>query len=81
MRVAPQETTASILAYYERARSAADRAITELALEDTGTAWWGAIVSMRWALIHMIEDTARHAGQMDILRELTDGQTGDRPRD
>jgi uncharacterized protein DUF664 len=28
----------------------------------------------------MIEDTARHAGPMDILREHIDGQTGDRPQ-
>jgi uncharacterized damage-inducible protein DinB len=81
MRIAPQETTASITGYYARARAAADRAIGELAMEDTGTAWWGDAVSMRWVLIHMIEDTARHAGHMDILRELIDGQTGDRPRD
>jgi uncharacterized damage-inducible protein DinB len=81
MQVAPQESAADVLAYYERARAAADSAIGELAMEDTGTAWWGATVSMRWVLIHMIEDTARHAGHMDILREQIDGQTGDRPRD
>jgi hypothetical protein len=34
-------------------------------------------VSLRWVLIHMIEETARHAGHMDILRELIDGATGD----
>ncbi len=33
-------------------------------------------VSLRWILVHMIEDTARHAGHADILRELTDGSTG-----
>jgi hypothetical protein len=32
--------------------------------------------SMRWALTHMIEETGRHAGHMDILRELIDGATG-----
>jgi uncharacterized protein DUF664 len=32
--------------------------------------------SMRWALTHVIEETARHAGHMDILRELIDGATG-----
>jgi hypothetical protein len=31
-------------------------------------------------LIHMIEETARHAGHMDILRELIDGRTGDHRR-
>jgi Protein of unknown function (DUF664) len=29
-----------------------------------------------WALIHMIEETGRHAGHADILRELIDGATG-----
>ncbi|MGG7570124.1 DinB family protein [Streptomyces sirii] len=32
--------------------------------------------SMRWVLIHMIEETARHAGHADILREQADGSVG-----
>ncbi|NIH84743.1 DinB family protein [Amycolatopsis granulosa] len=32
--------------------------------------------SMRWLLVHMIEETARHAGHADILREQIDGSTG-----
>lgn len=32
--------------------------------------------STRWALAHMIEETGRHAGHADILRELIDGATG-----
>lgn len=32
--------------------------------------------SMRWALTHMIEETGRHAGHLDILRELIDGRVG-----
>jgi uncharacterized damage-inducible protein DinB len=34
-------------------------------------------VSVRWVLIHMIEETGRHAGHLDLLRELTDGRTGE----
>lgn len=30
-------------------------------------------VSLRWIVDHMIEETARHLGHLDILRELTDG--------
>jgi hypothetical protein len=30
-------------------------------------------------MVHMIEETCRHAGHMDILRELLDGATGDHP--
>nr|WP_306304216.1 DUF664 domain-containing protein [Gordonia terrae] len=32
--------------------------------------------SMRWALTHLIEETARHAGHLDIIREGIDGKTG-----
>jgi uncharacterized damage-inducible protein DinB len=81
MRAAPNETTADIVEFYGRARAAADRVIDELKVDDVGTAWFGDTVSMRWVLIHMIEETARHAGHMDIIRELIDGMTGDHPRD
>jgi hypothetical protein len=33
-------------------------------------------VNLRWILAHLLEETARHAGHADILRELTDGQAG-----
>ena len=33
-------------------------------------------VSLRWVLAHLVEEIARHAGHADMLRELTDGQTG-----
>ncbi len=32
--------------------------------------------SLRWLLVHMVEETARHAGHADILREQIDGQVG-----
>jgi uncharacterized damage-inducible protein DinB len=76
MRVEPHESTADILAFYGRARAAADNAIRDLDLDDTGTAWFGEDVSMRWVMIHMIEETARHCGHVDIVRELIDGVTG-----
>jgi uncharacterized damage-inducible protein DinB len=79
MRAAPGETATDIVEYYGRARAAADKTIHELALDDVGTSSSGATVSLRWVLIHMIEETARHAGHMDILRELIDGATGDYP--
>jgi uncharacterized damage-inducible protein DinB len=40
-----------------------------------GTRW-----NLRWVLLHMIEETARHAGHLDIVRELLDGRTGLGPR-
>jgi len=34
-------------------------------------------VTARWVIQHLIEETARHNGHLDILRELADGTTGD----
>src|SRR5687767_7826830 len=72
LRVEPNESTADIVEFYGRARVAADKVIDELDLDALGTDWGGETVSMRWVLIHMIEETARHAGHMDIVRELID---------
>jgi hypothetical protein len=33
-------------------------------------------LTLRWMLNHIVEETARHAGHADILRELVDGRTG-----
>jgi uncharacterized damage-inducible protein DinB len=33
--------------------------------------------SLRWILVHMIEEVARHAGHADLIRESIDGATGD----
>jgi hypothetical protein len=76
MRAGPGETTADIVAFYHRARAASDQVIDELDIEDVGAAWFGEQVSLRRVLIGMIEETARHAGHMDIIRELIDGATG-----
>ncbi|MFI1209222.1 DinB family protein [Streptomyces sp. NPDC020802] len=77
MSVGPGETTAQIVDFYGRARAAADRVITELPLDALGKApWRDHEVSLRWVLIHVIEDTVRHAGHMDIVRGLIDGGTG-----
>jgi hypothetical protein len=34
-------------------------------------------VSLRWIMVHMLEETARHAGHLDLMREEIDGQVGD----
>ncbi|MEK9524224.1 DinB family protein [Streptomyces sp. NPDC087908] len=41
-----------------------------------GTIRNGLHVDLRWILQHLIEETARHNGHLDILRELLDGTTG-----
>jgi len=79
LRVGAGDHVDDVVAFYARARAAADSVIIGLSLEDVGHAWFGETVTLRWCLIHMIEETARHAGHMDILRELIDGRTGDHP--
>lgn len=48
-----------------------------LQLEDTGTRRNGERVSLRWVLVHMIEEYARRNGHADFLRERIDGATGE----
>ncbi|MEY9939565.1 putative damage-inducible protein DinB [Streptacidiphilus sp. MAP5-52] len=81
LRVRDEETTADVLAFYARSRAAANAAAGSTDLDAEGTAWFGETVTMRWVLVHMIEETARHAGHIDILRELIDGKIGDHDRD
>jgi uncharacterized damage-inducible protein DinB len=38
------------------------------------------ITNVRWIVFHVIEETARHAGHLDVARELIDGKTGLGPR-
>ena len=70
------DTIESVLGYYTRACSASDQAISEIDLDTTGTTWLGDTVSFRWAILHMIEETARHAGHADFIREHIDNTTG-----
>lgn len=50
----------------------------ESALADTHPAWDGqGHPSLRWVLVHMIEEYARHNGHADLLREVIDGATGE----
>jgi uncharacterized damage-inducible protein DinB len=47
-------------------------------LDDTGKNqdFRSGSASLRWFLLHMIEETARHAGHLDAIRELLDGRKG-----
>lgn len=38
-------------------------------------------VSLRWILLHLIEETSRHLGHLDLLREQADGQVGEEPEE
>ena len=76
-RVEPTETTAEILALYrgecDRSRELAAAApdLEQVAHHPRRE------MNRRWILVHMIEETARHNGQADILREQLDGATGE----
>lgn len=37
----------------------------------------GEVLRLRWIMVHMIEEYARHCGHADLIRESIDGQTGD----
>ena len=76
---APDSTIESLTAEYRSVTTRANAAIEACADLESPCARpvrQGEPPSMRWALVHMIEETARHAGHMDILRELIDGATG-----
>ena len=48
------------------------------ALDRTHPAWGGqGFPSLRWVLVHMIEEYARHNGHADLLRQSIDGETGE----
>ncbi|WP_409493053.1 DinB family protein [Amycolatopsis sp. cmx-11-12] len=70
---APDDTTASLLAAY---RETIAEANDEIASWDDLAEAGPRRGSRRWTLTHLIEETARHAGHADILRELIDGATG-----
>lgn len=75
--IEPDETVEQIVALYqdevERARDIVARH-TDLGEQARMP---GREHTLRWILVHMVEETARHNGHADIFRELTDGQTGE----
>lgn len=78
----PGETVDDIVQQYLRVCERARRIVEAADLDDRGCGSVGNRrasadqFSLRWILIHMIEETARHNGHADILREQIDGATG-----
>jgi len=81
-RIEPHETTGDIVALYKAECQKSRDIVAAASLDDvakkkkyppseprTG-------FSLRWIVVHMIEETARHNGHADILREQIDGATG-----
>jgi uncharacterized damage-inducible protein DinB len=75
--VLPSDTVDSASAGYRAASARADAIAAAADLEDRCQGNAGdAPLRLRWVLLHLLEETARHAGHADILRELIDGSTG-----
>jgi uncharacterized damage-inducible protein DinB len=83
-RLRPDETLAGVLAAYDAVAKETEAVMARIADLDQavpvprGVPWFPADVeawSVRWVLLHLIEETARHAGHADIIRESIDGAT------
>jgi uncharacterized damage-inducible protein DinB len=78
-RAGRDETVAEVLAAYRAAAAEANAAVAgwdDLDASGPRPGGRGGAPSRRWTLVHLIEETARHAGHADILREQLDGRTG-----
>ena len=72
----PSDTTDGVFGFFALARAAGGQAISELDLDATAITWLGDTVSFRWAILHVIEHAAQHAGHADLIRERIDNTTG-----
>ncbi|MEU9393611.1 DinB family protein [Streptomyces sp. NPDC048324] len=80
---AEDETRDQIIGFYRRTWEHSDATINEPPLDAPGhVPWWPepyTNTNLFAILIHVLGETARHAGHADILREGVDGRTGMRP--
>lgn len=76
--VAKDESREQIVSFYARACRHADATINKLPIDACGhVPWWPRPdVKLFSIMVHVLNDTTRHAGHADILREQLDGQTG-----
>jgi uncharacterized damage-inducible protein DinB len=82
-QMSPADALADVLALYDQVASetaaiVGRRGLDERVAVPKGVPWFPQDVeswSLRWVLLHLIEETARHAGHADILRESIDGAT------
>lgn len=79
--VADDEPVAEVMAAYERAIAASDAIIADLTLDSPPASpedWWAdaglAFPDLRSVLVHVLVETATHAGHLDAARELIDGR-------
>jgi uncharacterized damage-inducible protein DinB len=65
-----------VVAFYRAETAAADAVLDRADSFDLASSAPIRPTTLRWVVTHLIEETARHAGHMDITRELLDGKTG-----
>lgn len=76
----PEETLEELLAIYAEVATRTDKLVESVDLDTDHplpvTPWWpeGTRWSLRRAFLHIIAETAQHAGHADIVREALDGQ-------
>jgi hypothetical protein len=75
-RVTENDSLAEIIGDYEAACAESREVAAQFDLDDRSVAEDGRY-SLRWILLHLTEETARHLGHIDVLRELLDGATGE----
>ena len=73
---ATDASSAEVLAFYRDQCAASESvlATTRLSARPRGTHGQYEPPNVRWVVLHMIEETARHAGHLDLARELLDGE-------
>jgi hypothetical protein len=76
-RVPAATSMADLLADYAEESRRCDAVVTDAPSLDATAAHRD--MSLRWILLHLIEETARHLGHIDLLRERADGSTGEEP--
>jgi uncharacterized damage-inducible protein DinB len=79
MRIAVDLPIAQLLADYQAACDRHRELVASLDLDTPSKGqldWRDEPVTLRWILFHLIEETSRHNGHLDILRELADGVKG-----
>lgn len=74
-RLDSDDTAESLIALYRHECDISRRLVEDSDLDDT-IPWRDGRMSLRWIMVHMIEETARHCGHADIIREIIDGQVG-----
>lgn len=69
---------AQLLDEYAREAERSDAAIERVGLDGKGSTALHSVgdASVRWMVLHMLEETARHAGHLDVIREQLDGAKG-----